>query len=389
MVRTTRIPREPAGMASRFTAAWSVQALSVARRLALWSVALLAVAGHPAYGATYYYVNWTSANVAGGTATGTITLPDSSTVTVTFQAVNPDNSPGNLFGAQTSGGTNYWIPSAPYISSQVSNPPPDSDILQLSGGQNQTYVVTLSQPIRDPIMAIVSLGQPAVPTTYAFNSPFTIVSQGAGFWGNGPLTQLPGNVLRGQEGHGTIQFLGTFSTFSWTVPTPETWHGFTFGIRTTTALEPNPTVSIGNATANEGNSGTTAFTFNVTLSTTSASAITVDYATANGTATSGTDYTAAAGTLTFAPGVTSQSITVNVAGDAAVEPNETFVVNLSNATNATVLTAQGTGTITNDDAVAPPPAQTPSQIPTLSEWAVILMATILGGIAMSGLRRRR
>jgi len=90
-------------------------------------------------------------------------------------------------------------------------------------------------------MAIVSLGSPSIPTTYDFDSPFAIVSQGAGHWGNGPLSQLPGDVLRGAEGHGTIQFIGIFSTFSWLVPTPEQWHGFTFGIRTTLAIEPDPT----------------------------------------------------------------------------------------------------------------------------------------------------
>jgi hypothetical protein len=235
----------------------------------------------------------------------------------------------------------------------------------------------------------VSLGAPGNAITYAFNSPFTIVSQGAGYWGNGPLTQLPGNVLQGEEGHGTIQFLGTYSTFSWTVPNPETWHGFTFGIRTTQALEPNPTVSIANVTANEGNSGTTPFAFNVTLSGPSTSPITVDYATANGTATSGTDYTAASGTLTFAPGVTSQTITVNVTGDTTVEPNETFFVNLTNPTNATIATAQATGTITNDDTALPPQPVPPAQIPTLSEWAMLILATLLGAIAMGGLRRRR
>ena len=190
--------------------------------------------------ATYYYVDWMTADVAGGTASGVITLPDNSTVTVTFAAINADNTPGNLFGAQTNGGTNYWVPSEPYISTQVENAPPDTDILQLAGGQNQTYKVTLSDAIKDPIMAIVSLGAPGVPTTYDFDSPFTIVSQGVGYWGGGPaaLVQEPNNVLQGAEGHGTIQFIGTFSTFSWTVPTPETWHGFTFGIRTTERLEP-------------------------------------------------------------------------------------------------------------------------------------------------------
>jgi hypothetical protein len=333
----------------------------------------------------YYYVNWTSANVAQGSAVGTITLPDASTVTVTFQATAAGGGPGTLFGAQTSGGTNYWIPSAPYISSQVDNAPPDSDILQLAGGQNQTYTVTLSPAIRDPIMAIVSLGASGTSIDYVFNAPFAIVSQGAGYWGNGPLTQLPGNVLRGQEGHGTIQFLGTFSTFSWTVPATEVWHGFTFGIRTTTIIEPNPTITIGDVTANEGNAGTTAFSFPVTLSAASTSPVTVSYATANATATAGSDYAATSGTLTFAPGVISQTITVNVTGDTAVEPNETFDVNLSNPTNATIARGSGRGTIGNDDSGPPPP---PQDIPTVSEWALLLMSLALGGVALARLRRR-
>ncbi len=191
----------------------------------------------------YHYVDWTSANVAGGTATGTITLPDSSTVTVNFEAINFDNTPGSLYFAQTSGGgTNYWNPQTPYISAEVDNAPPDTDILALVGGLNQTYRVTLSEAIKDPIMAIVSLGNGGLPTTYDFDSPFDIVSQGAGYWGgtSTSLTELPGDILQGAEGHGTIQFIGTFSTFTWVVPTPETWHGFTFGIRTTEAIEPTP-----------------------------------------------------------------------------------------------------------------------------------------------------
>jgi hypothetical protein len=71
----------------------------------------------------------------------------------------------------------------PYVSAEVENAPPDTDILQLSGGTNETYTVTLSEPIKDPVMAIVSLGQPGTRTTYDFDSPFTIVSQGVGYWG--------------------------------------------------------------------------------------------------------------------------------------------------------------------------------------------------------------
>jgi hypothetical protein len=89
-------------------------------------------------------------------------------------------------------------------------------------------------------MAIVSLGQPSVTVDYDFDTPFTIVSQGAGYWGGGPtsLSQQPGDILRGNEGHGTIRFDGTFSSFSWTAPAGESWHGFTYGIRTTEAIEP-------------------------------------------------------------------------------------------------------------------------------------------------------
>jgi len=106
-------------------------------------------------------------------------------------------------------------------------------------------------------------------------------------------------------------------------------------------------------TVTEGNSGTTNAVFTVTLSAASASTVTVNYATANGTATAGSDYVAQNNTLTFTAGQTSRTITVVVTGDTTVEPNETFLVNLSNPVGATIADAQGQGTITNDD---PPPA---------------------------------
>ncbi|MEH1827077.1 MAG: Calx-beta domain-containing protein [Nostoc sp.] len=114
-----------------------------------------------------------------------------------------------------------------------------------------------------------------------------------------------------------------------------------------------PTLSINNISVTEGNTGTTNATFTVTLSAASTSAVTVNYATANGTATAGSDYTATTGTLTFNPGNTSKTLTVAVTGDTIFEPNETFFVNLSNATNSTIADNQGLGTILNDDANLP------------------------------------
>ena len=147
-----------------------------------------------------------------------------------------------------------------------------------------------------------------------------------------------------------------------------------------------PTLSINNVNANEGNAGTTPFVFTATLSAASASTVTVNYATADGAATSGSDYVATSGSLTFNPGITTQTIAVNVNGDTTVEPNETFVVNLSVPTNATIATAQGTGTIVNDDGGTPAVA---SAIPTLEDWAMVALAILLAASAMHALRRRR
>ncbi|WP_161976448.1 Calx-beta domain-containing protein [Mycolicibacterium sp. CH28] len=117
-----------------------------------------------------------------------------------------------------------------------------------------------------------------------------------------------------------------------------------------------PSVSVGDTTVAEGNSGTTNAAFTVTLSKASTKPVTVTYTTSNGTATAGQDYVAGSGTVTFAAGVTSQTVNVGVLGDTTFEPNETFTVTLSNASGATVSRATATGTITNDDAapVTPP-----------------------------------
>ena len=112
-----------------------------------------------------------------------------------------------------------------------------------------------------------------------------------------------------------------------------------------------PALSISSVNQNEGNSGTTPFVFNVTLSAADAQPVTVQYATQEVTATvADNDYVAAIGTLTFDPGTTTQTITVLVNGDTFVESDETFTVKLSNASaNATIATGTGTGTIVNDD----------------------------------------
>ena len=111
-----------------------------------------------------------------------------------------------------------------------------------------------------------------------------------------------------------------------------------------------PSLSIGDASVAEGDAGESAtLTFTVTLTPAATLPVTVDWATADGTATAGTDYTAGNGSLRFDTGENSKTITVTVTGDDADEPNETLTVTLSNAPGATLADATGTGTITDDD----------------------------------------
>ncbi|MBD2149020.1 S8 family serine peptidase [Pseudanabaena sp. FACHB-1277] len=110
-----------------------------------------------------------------------------------------------------------------------------------------------------------------------------------------------------------------------------------------------PSLTINDVTIAEGNSGTSNAVFTVTRTGNATQSITVNYATANNTATAGSDYTGTSGTLTFATNETTKTFTVPIIGDTTVEGNETFFVNLSNAVNATIIDSQGLGTITNDD----------------------------------------
>ena len=122
------------------------------------------------------------------------------------------------------------------------------------------------------------------------------------------------------------------------------------GTCTITDNDPAPTVSVTDAQALEPDSGTANAVFTVRLSAPSGQRVTIQYATANGTAAAGTDYNAVAlTTLTFLPGQTTKLVPVQVKGDLVKEGNETFFVNLSGATNATITDAQGLGTILNDD----------------------------------------
>ena len=116
------------------------------------------------------WVDWVAKegnNVSGNIALGT------ATVNVTFS--------GSYSFAQIEGGTDYWSPSVPYLSSAVTNAPPNSDIIGLSSGGTKT--ITFSQTVHNPVIGLVSWNG----NTVDFGVPIHILSKGAGYYGSGEL----------------------------------------------------------------------------------------------------------------------------------------------------------------------------------------------------------
>jgi fibronectin-binding autotransporter adhesin len=168
---------------------------------------------------TYYWVDWTSADT--GSVYGSITLPDSTVINVTYT--------GPRYFAQTSGGINYWssVP-ATYTGGNVGNGPATSDIIGIGAG-SQRDVLTFSSPVANPVMAIMSLNGPG----FVFDQDFTVLNSGCGYWGCATLLDNPTNHLvsaGGGEGHGIIQFGPNVSSIGWSEDGSENWRGITVGI---------------------------------------------------------------------------------------------------------------------------------------------------------------
>jgi len=110
-----------------------------------------------------------------------------------------------------------------------------------------------------------------------------------------------------------------------------------------------PTISINDVSITEGNSGTKAATFTLTLSGSSVESIAIRAVTSPGTATASTDYTSVNTVVIFNPGTVTRTLDVTIAGDTNAESNETFSVNLSDPFGTTIADGAGAGTILDDD----------------------------------------
>jgi hypothetical protein len=145
---------------------------------------------------------------------------------------------------------NGWSPLSSYIGGPVTSVPGLSQLaVLLTGGLGQNGgptggTITFSSPITNPVMDIFSLGASGVPASFVFTDPFTIVAGGpSGDYGGGSITSS-GETVSGEEGNGAIEFLGTYSSISFTTPQYEDYYAFTVGSNAT-APEPGTLSLIG------------------------------------------------------------------------------------------------------------------------------------------------
>lgn len=226
------------------------------------------------------------------------------------------------------------------------DPPPaisinDATVVEgSSGAAFGSFTLTLSSVSGKPITVnLASSGGTATPAIdYGILNTQTIIPAGAT---SQPISfQLNGDAVFEDD-----------ETFNVTLSNPVN-ASIDRGTGTVTIQndDPVPGITISDVTLTENNGGLPrAFRFFVRLTNASSKQITVQFSTADGTAQAGSDYMAISNTLIFIPGSTVNFATVPVHGDPVVEGDETFFVNLTNPTEATLADAQGLGTILNDD----------------------------------------
>lgn len=278
-------------------------------------------------------------------ASGDVTIPAGQTTRAVTIAVLGDRlaEPTENFAVNLSGATNAFIADHQGIG-VILDDEPRITINDVSGTEgntgsaNATFTVTLSRVYDAPVtfhFATTDISATA-------GSDYTAASGDVTIPAGQMSTTFPIAVLGDRLPEPTETFAVNLSD-----PTSAM---ITDSRGTATIVDNEPRITINNVAKKEGNTGTTQFIFTVSLSAAYDQAVTVNYATANGSATAGSDYQAKQGTLTFAPGVRSMTITINVIGDKVREADETFFVNLSApSSNSLISDAQGIGTILDDD----------------------------------------
>ena len=198
---------------------------------AIFLAAMAASTPSLAHADTIGWTNWstiTSGNP--GSAVGTI---GSVTVTYSGQTSGPTSTPS-------------WTPTSTFTGGVVGNAPPAGQTIQIEGTTPGTPVInesiTFSSAIVDPIFAIWSLGQGGTPASFDFSSkagqPFILLGGGPSTEYGGSALTSSGSVVSGEEGNGLVEFLGTYSSITFTTPQYENYYALTVGYDETATNPP-------------------------------------------------------------------------------------------------------------------------------------------------------
>jgi hypothetical protein len=171
---------------------------------------------------TASWTSWTSST------SGSFTQ-DSNVINVTYT--------GNTFGVDY--GPHFYNVPASFTNSEVTNTPGTNGTLLMTGGTSQINGFHFSQEVVDPLISLFSVGQGGVPVSFNFlnDVTFSILSEGAGNWGGGLLTQN-GASITGWEGNGLLKFHGTYTDILFTTPNYEFYYGATVGALADIAIPP-------------------------------------------------------------------------------------------------------------------------------------------------------
>ena len=280
-------------------------------------------------------------------ATTVTFMPGETSQTVTVSTTEDTATEGDeTFTLTLTGATNATIGTATAtgtIANDDAGPKLQAVDASATEGGSVAFTVMLSEPVTDAEVTVDYTVTAAAGDT-ATTADFAAVTAAA------TLTFSPGATTR------TVTVATTQDTadepdetFTLTLSNPSANAGISDATATGTINDDDapPSLSVAPASADEGQG----LVFTVSLTAASGKEVTVDYATSDGTATATAtlDYTAAAGTLTFAPGETTKTVPVTTRDDARDEDDETLTLTLSNAANAGIGTATATGTINDND----------------------------------------
>ena len=194
----------------------------------LLTTALASLAFATAAHATTWTV-WSPTYTAGypGSATGTM-----DGVTVSY-AGEVNGSIGNPPCGGVCFGYPSWNPTSTWVGGIVTSAPaPDDGMIQLIGGGGTgaiTDTIVFSSPVLNPVIAIWSLGQGGGEAEFDFSTAPTFEAGGPSAEYGGVPVVVSGSITSGYEGNGSVAFLGTYSSISFTNPNSEDWYGFTVG----------------------------------------------------------------------------------------------------------------------------------------------------------------